>query len=110
MSASKTTIVTVTVTEQDIKNGWDWCGRRMMRRYGEAFPRFEHKRLEHCPVAIAMARTFGQKIVAETYRLHVGDLEYRTPEIVSDWMYDFDIEKPVSPFSFQIDTENDLIH
>ena len=102
-------IASVDVTTEDIKAGWEWSGRRMMRKYGKTFPKFENKRCEHCPVAIALARTFGQKISAETYRLYVGDLQFRTPEIVSDWMSDFDDEKEVKPFSFQVDTENDRL-
>jgi len=101
--------VTIEVTADDIKHGWEWSGQRMMRRYGKTFQKFEHKRCEHCPVAIAMARVFGEKIVAETYRLHVGKIQYRTPEVVSDWMSDFDMEKEVKPFKFEIETDNDRL-
>jgi hypothetical protein len=102
-------ILTVEVTEQDIKSGWDWCAVRMMKKYGKMYSKFENKRSEHCPVAIALARTFGEKIFAETYRLTVGNVEYRTPEIVSDWMSDFDVERPIKPFSFELDTEKDIL-
>lgn len=102
-------IVTVVVTDQDLKNGWEWAGQRMMKKYGKMFPSVEHKRCFHCPVAIALARTFGEKAIAETYRLHIGNIQYRTPEIVSDWMSDFDNLKDVQPFSFNIETEHDRL-
>jgi predicted HD phosphohydrolase len=103
-------MVTVEVTRQDIKHGWDWSYWRLQQKYGKNFHKVERKRCEFCPVAIALARTFGQKSIAETYRLHVGGVVYRCPEVVSDWMYDFDNGMDVQPFSFELDNENPQGH
>jgi len=100
--------VIVEVTEQDIKHGFEWSYIRMTKKYGKNFDKFEMKRCEYCPVAIALARTFGQKVYAETYRLTIGDRKYRTPEIVSDWMYEFDKGLTNKPFSFELNDETEV--
>lgn len=99
--------VRVEVTNEDLKHGWDWSYTRLHKKYGKNFHRVENKRCEHCPVAVALARTFGQKAIAETYRLHIGGVVHRCPEGVSDWMYDFDKGFDVKPFSFDLEIGND---
>lgn len=93
----------ITVTEEDIKTGWDWSYTRLLRKYRGNIDKHEERRCSLCPVAIALSRVYGVPCVAETYRLRLGDRVVRCPEVVSDWMYEFDCERTVAPFEFEIE-------
>lgn len=98
--------VTVNVTEDDIRNGFQWSyiriaqNKKLNDRQKE---KQQMDRLRHCPVAIALNRTFGCQCVAETYRLNINGVPHRTPEIVSDWMDEFDRGNEVKPLSFDLE-------
>lgn len=99
----------VEVTADDIKNGWEWAGVRMLAKYGKMAPSYIPKQLANCPVSIALSRTTGERSMAEYYRLTVSNRVYRTPEIVSDWIYDFDMARiEVQPFSFELKEEDEI--
>ncbi len=100
--------VKVQVTEQDIRDGWAWSYARLME-YKNPRPWLAEERHKHCPVALAMKRAFKYRgVSAMTYRLGGKSREYRTPELVSDWMMTFDYGFKVEPFDFEI-TEDSLI-
>lgn len=78
---------TVRVTRKDIKNG-------------------ERNNREECPVALALARTFGLVrgvMTVEERRLEINDKPFCTlPASVCKFILAFDAEKPVKPFSFTL--------
>lgn len=88
----------IDVTEEDIKNGWNWAMVRIIDEEND------QKRCYYCPIAISLKRTFNsEKVIAATYYLMIKEKKYRTPEIVSDFMLDFDYGKQVTPFSYELD-------
>ncbi len=56
-----------------------------------------------CPVKLACARAFGVHVSAGyQYIVRGGTERVATPEPVRRWMGEFDAERPVQPFTFEL--------
>lgn len=76
--------MTVTVTQQDINNG--------------------HKRnCGHCPIALAVRRVIPDVYVGG-YHVFIDEIAtYKLPDVAIEFIKAFDNERPVKPFSFDIE-------
>lgn len=58
------------------------------------------------PIALAVARTFPEDTVFVSYGTIVANhTEYRTPKEVRQFIVDFDNDRPVTPFEFELPIE-----
>ena len=73
----------IDVTQEDIVNG-------------------KKKSCDECPIALAMIRAGYKNVSVGSYFISSGNLTYLVPPEVTKFVLDFDAEKPVSPFSFEL--------
>lgn len=55
-----------------------------------------------CPVALAIARAVGVEVRVEYLRVFIKEKIIHLPEQAVDFIDDFDSERPVKPFSFDL--------
>ncbi len=56
---------------------------------------------DKCPVALALRHVFpGSDVSVGTIHAHIDDKSYRLPRTAYTFIFDFDLERPVKPFSF----------
>jgi hypothetical protein len=58
----------------------------------------------HCPVALAIFRKlpYVSHVRVSNFEININDAFYPTPSNVADFIRDFDMHKPVEPFTFEL--------
>ena len=78
--------ITIEVTAEDIVNG-------------------QRSRCYHDPIALAASRALGVRTFTGVLHIHAvdGRSSWLLPRIATKFILDFDVGKPVKPFSFTIE-------
>lgn len=76
--------MTIHVTQADIQGG-------------------EPRNCYKCPVAMALLRHTGRKVLVSPLRIADGDKIIVTPPALGNWIANYDQDYTVKPFSFELD-------